>query len=175
MARLSGVSRGSRSWFALTVGLLTAALIFALAAVSPAPVAAQNAGDDQYADPFGEVPEEDGGGQEPARDEGDPGADEAPAPAPAPVPAPAPAAEAVPVQADVPVAGEELPRTGASAGVLATAGLTLLGSGLLLLLLGRARRAAPAAASLPMLGLHTAPRLPGGVAGRRRRLRRARG
>ena len=137
-------------------------------ALAAAPAAfAQNAGDDQYADPFGNLPEEQGGGG----DTGSGGQSEsqaAPAPAPdssgvAPV---APSAEAP----TTPGTAQQLPRTGLPAGVPAALGVALLGSGLLLaFLLGRPERLVAAVTGRPDSILHRAPpRTARGRRGRRR-------
>jgi hypothetical protein len=100
------------------------ALILAVGLLAiPSAAFAQSAGDEQYADPFGEVEEGGGSQDEPS------GTQDEPAPAPAPEPAPAaegaPAAEPVAAQADAPT----LPATGLPAGLLAGAGALLLTGG----------------------------------------------
>jgi hypothetical protein len=85
----------------------------------PSAALAQSAGDEQYADPFGEVEEPSGSQEEPA--------------APAePTPAPAPAETGVP--AEQAVASQEtgaptLPATGLPAGLMAGAGAALFAAG----------------------------------------------
>jgi len=103
--------------------LLTVLAALCLLALPPAALA-QNAGDEQYADPFGQV-------DEPNRSQGQPA--ETPEAAPAPAPAPAPAqsgaalgdSQAEVVQTSAPT----LPATGFPAGPLAAAGALLLASG----------------------------------------------
>ena len=106
---------------------------------SPAAAFGQGAGDDQYTDPFGDGQTEEpagGGGSAPAEPESTP----APAPAPtAPAPEPDPAQESAPApSAPAPAAApaaqerEQLPYTGADAGLLAAGGLLLLGGGVAL-------------------------------------------
>jgi hypothetical protein len=97
-----------------------ALLLAGMMLLVPSAAMAQSAGDEQYADPFGEV-EEPSGAQE-----------EQPAPAPEPAPAaepgaPAPAAEEAVAaqQADAPT----LPATGLPAHLLAGAGALLLAGG----------------------------------------------
>lgn len=94
------------------VALLLAVSLLAL----PAVATAQNAGDEQYSDPFAEPDQPTGSQGEPA-----PEPDAAPAPAPA-----APEEQAViSQQAD----GPTLPATGLPAYLLASAGAMLLASG----------------------------------------------
>ena len=85
--------------------------------IMPSAAMAQSAGDEQYADPFGEVEEPSGSQEEPA----------APAePAPAPAEPVAPGEEAVASQqTDAPT----LPRTGAPLVLFAAAGYALLVGG----------------------------------------------
>ena len=156
-----------RSLSSVTFGLATAVLTVAFAAAVPSSASAQNAGDEQYADPFGEVPDEqpaggqDGGGGGGGGQGDTGGGGDAPASAPSPGETADPPASTVPAQSDVAVAGEELPRTGPRAELIAAAGLALLGFGALLqVALVRARRMMPAVGPRPVLGLHTAPRLP---------------
>lgn len=146
------------------------AVLAATSAVAlPAVAFGQGAGDDQYADPFGDMPVD---------DQAD--ADAAPAPPPGPTDTgtPAPETAATPVAstpADTAAAGEELPRTGLRAGLLALAGLALLAGGTLIHLsllrfapdsgYARALRAGP---------LHLAPRPPGFEPLGGRRVRRSR-
>jgi hypothetical protein len=95
------------------VALLLAVSLLAL----PAAAMAQNAGDEQYSDPFGQTDQSDGSQDEPA-----PEPDAAPTPA---APA-APEEQAAPAQqADAPT----LPATGLPAYLLASAGAMLLASG----------------------------------------------
>jgi hypothetical protein len=99
--------------------LIAAAAILALLAV-PAAALAQSAGDEQYADPFGDV-------QEPGQDEGT--ANESPALDAAP-PAEAPAAPASTTSAGADSdASGTLPRTGFPAALSALVGALLLGTG----------------------------------------------
>jgi hypothetical protein len=98
------------------VTLLIAAFVLAL----PSQALAQSAGDEQYADPFGQVEQPNGG-------QGQQG--EAPGQS-----APAPAAPAQTTPADQSVASQEtaaptLPRTGLPALLLAGTGALLLGAG----------------------------------------------
>ena len=101
------------------VALLLAVSMLAL----PSAALAQSAGDEQYADPFGQTEE-----PNPAPDE----------PAPAQEPAPAPAEQAAPaVPAEQAVASQQaqaptLPATGMPAHLLASMGALLLASGALL-------------------------------------------
>jgi hypothetical protein len=97
------------------VTLLAALFLLAL----PPAALAQSAGDEQYADPFGEV-------EEPSGSQGEP----APAPEPEPVPVPAEPAESgeeavVSQETDAPT----LPATGLPAGLVAGAGALLLAGG----------------------------------------------
>ena|SRR5688572_15335360 len=85
----------------------------------PAVATAQSAGDEQYADPFGQTEQPDGSQNEPA-----PEAEPAPAPAPA-EPAPPEEQAVAAQQADAPT----LPATGLPAHVLASAGALLFASG----------------------------------------------
>jgi LPXTG-motif cell wall-anchored protein len=108
------------------------ALIFALAL--PSAALAQGAGDEQYSDPFaGEQQEEEQ--QQPAPEATpEPVAPEA-APA-APEAAPAPAA---PAPAAAPSSSEQLPYTGADAGLLALGGALLVAAGVALRVRDRRR------------------------------------
>ena len=147
---------------------VTLAAICLAAAGTPAALA-QNAGDDQYADPFGDLPEEQGGG-------GDTGSGSPEQPQAAPAPAPAPDSSAVdpatPSTGTSTASGtaQQLPRTGLPAGVPAAIGVALLGSGLLLsFLLGRPERLLAAVTGRPDSILHRAPPRPArGRRGRRR-------
>ncbi len=168
----------------LKAGPLCAVLATAALALLPGAAFAQGAGDDQYADPFGDMPVE----------------QQAAPPAGTETPPPsgdwnggsdtAGTTEAVPVAAetdttiedssteDVAAAGtaQELPRTGLPAHLLALVGLTLLACGTLIHF--AVLRFAPSSSYARAVGmgpLHTAPRPPGFeplVA--RRRLRRSR-
>jgi len=105
---------------------LVAAAVLAL----PAAAWGQSAGDDQYQDPFGGGSGQGGGGGGGDSSQDEP---EAPAPAaPAPEAAPAPAPTAAPAQTDQASSQEQLPRTGADAGLLALGGTVLLASGVAL-------------------------------------------
>ncbi len=101
--------------------LLTVLAALCLLALPPAALA-QNAGDEQYADPFGQV-------DEPNRSQDQPAETPEAAPAPAPAPAQSGAAlgdsQAEVVQTSAPT----LPATGFPAGPLAAAGALLLASG----------------------------------------------
>ena len=99
-----------------TVALLLAAFML----FAPATSMAQSAGDEQYADPFGEVEEPSGSQEEPA-------APAEPVPEPAvPAEAGVPAEEAAAAQqADVPT----LPVTGLPAALIAGAGVLLFAAG----------------------------------------------
>jgi hypothetical protein len=99
------------------VALILALFLLAL----PAAAMAQSAGDEQYADPFGQVEEPSG-----SQDEQPDGTQEEAAPAPEPAPA-APAQE--PAVASQDVAAPTLPRSGAPAHLLAGAGTLLLAAG----------------------------------------------
>jgi hypothetical protein len=96
------------------VALLLAVSLLAL----PAAAMAQGAGDEQYADPFGQTEEPNGSQEEPAPEA-------APAPAAPETPA-APAEQAVTAQD---TAAPTLPATGLPAFLLASAGSILLASG----------------------------------------------
>jgi hypothetical protein len=97
------------------VTLLLAAFLLAV----PSAALAQSAGDEQYADPFGEV-------EEPSESQGEPTQAPEPAPAPAPVEPTASGEQAVvSQQADAPT----LPATGLPAGLLAGTGALLLAGG----------------------------------------------
>lgn len=129
-------------------------------ALATAPAAfAQNAGDDQYADPFGNLPEEQGG--DGSAGQGEPQAAPTPAPdssAVAPV-TPSTGSAATPA-----ATAQELPRTGVPAGVPAALGVALLGSGLwLAFLLGRPERLMAAMTGRPDSVLHRAPPRPARV------------
>ena len=103
------------------------ALVLALFALAlPAVAVAQNAGDEQYADPFGQT-------DQPSESQGEPadGTQEQAAPAPEPAPA-APAQEQEQAVASQDVAAPTLPRSGLPAHVLAGAGALLLAAGLTL-------------------------------------------
>jgi hypothetical protein len=95
------------------VTLLAALSLLAL----PSAALAQSAGDEQYADPFGEV-------EEPSSP------DPAPAQTPEPAPAPAePAASGEEAVVSQDTGGPALPATGLPAGILAGAGALLLAGG----------------------------------------------
>ena len=97
------------------VTLLAALFLLAL----PPAALAQSAGDEQYADPFGEV-------EEPSGSQGEP----APALEPEPAPAPAePAASGEEAVASQETAAPTLPATGLPAGLVAGAGALLLAGG----------------------------------------------
>jgi hypothetical protein len=102
---------------------LVTLLIAASVLVLPAAALAQSAGDEQYADPFGQV-EDPNGGQDQQGQSPDQSA-----------PAPATPAQASPTTgADQSVASQEtagptLPRTGLPAAALAAGGALLLGAG----------------------------------------------
>src|SRR5215210_1291053 len=98
------------------VALLLAVSLLAL----PAAAMAQNAGDEQYSDPFGQTDQPNGSQDEPATEP-----DAAPAPA-APAEPAAPADEATAAQDS---AAPTLPATGLPAFLLAGAGAMLLASG----------------------------------------------
>jgi LPXTG-motif cell wall-anchored protein len=109
------------------IAALTAVLLLAVAA----PAGAQSAGDDQYQDPFaGEQPTQDAGSEPSGGGGGAGGSENSEAPEPAATPAPAPAPE--PASAPAPAAAEQLPRTGAHAGLLALAGALLIAGGVAL-------------------------------------------
>lgn len=107
------------------------ALLLALALSLPGAAMAQDAGDEQYADPFGG-----GGNDEPSTQ---PRRDDAPAaPARPPVTEATPTpAQAGPAQAPPAPPRAQLPRTGGEGGLLAAAGLTLLAGGIALRRLAR--------------------------------------
>jgi LPXTG-motif cell wall-anchored protein len=86
----------------------------------PSAAAAQSAGDEQYADPFGQTEQPNESQEQPA---------------PEPQPAPAPAAPAVPAEqavASQETAAPTLPATGIPAHLLASMGALLFASGVLL-------------------------------------------
>ena len=104
--------------------LSLAACLVALA--PPAGALAQTPGDDQYTDPFGGSQDE-GSGAQP--DDGE----EAPPPAATPAPpASAPEVAAPPAAPGAAPAAEQLPYSGADAGLLALGGATLLAGGVVL-------------------------------------------
>ncbi len=165
----------------LTILLLSAVLTFISAVALPATVLAQGAGDDQYADPFGDMPV-----QEPADTGGGGGGNVTP---PADTGEVAPDTSGTPVAADdssdeadaaaaAPAAapGETLPRTGLPAGLLALAGVALLACGTLIhFSLLRLAPNSGYARALRMGPLHQAPRPPGfEPLGASRRIRRSR-
>jgi hypothetical protein len=85
----------------------------------PSAALAQSAGDEQYADPFGQV-------DEPNESQGEPAQTPEAAPAPAPAEPAAPAEQAVASQE---AAAPTLPATGLPAGLLAGTGALLLAAG----------------------------------------------
>jgi hypothetical protein len=99
--------------------LVTLALTLFLL-VLPSAALAQSAGDEQYADPFGQV-------EEPSGSQGEP----APAPEPAPEPVPAQTEDSLGTsEPELAQAGAPtLPATGLPAGLLAGAGALLLAGG----------------------------------------------
>ena len=160
----------------LTILVLSLAFAAASAVALPTAVLAQGAGDDQYADPFGDMPVEDQTGS------GGGGSDD---------PAPTGTGETAPDTAGTPVAqedtsgevevvaaapGEELPRTGLPADLLALTGLALLAGGALVhFSLLRFAPNSGYARALQMGPLHQAPRPPGfEPLGKGRRIRRSR-
>jgi hypothetical protein len=96
-----------------------ALLLAAFMLLVPSAAMAQSAGDEQYADPFGEVEEPSGSQEEPA-------AQAEPAPAPAPAETGVPAEEAVASQE---TAAPTLPATGLPLGLMAGAGAALFAAG----------------------------------------------
>ena len=166
----------------LTILMLSAAFASISVVALPTAVFAQGAGDDQYADPFGDVPVDDqpdtvddqsdtgGGGNGSAPTDTD---ETAPDSSGTPV-----AAEDASDEGDAAAApADELPRTGLPAGVLALTGLALLGCGTLIhLSLLRFAPASGYARALRMGPLQQAPRPPGfqplGASRRARRSRR---
>ncbi|MDQ3643944.1 MAG: hypothetical protein M3356_00310 [Actinomycetota bacterium] len=169
----------------LTILLLSVALA-SVSAVLPTAVLAQGAGDDQYADPFGDMPTDDqpdggGGGNDSAPTEtgsAPPETGEV-TPEPSGTPVAAEDTSGVVPTGDVDAAAapaEELPLTGVPAGLLALTGLVLLACGMLthFSLLRFAPNSAYARA-LRMGPLHQAPRPPGfEPLGSSRRIRRSR-
>lgn len=108
------------AWRTATLGFAAmhrlVALVLALGLLAlPSAALAQSAGDEQYADPFGEV--------EQPND-----AQEEPAPAPEPAHAPEPAGDQPAVASQEPAA-PTLPRTGLPAAVLAALGGALMAGG----------------------------------------------
>jgi hypothetical protein len=100
---------------------LVTVILAALMLVLPSSALAQSAGDEQYADPFGQT--EDQGGSDDQQVQ-------APEPEPAPVPAPAePAAPAEEAVASQETAEPTLPATGLPAALLAGSGALLLAGG----------------------------------------------
>ncbi len=98
---------------------LAALLAAALACAAPAAALAQNAGDEQYADPFGKVENKkksSGGGQQGSSGQGTSTPSQQPT-------------QSSGSQAPAAAPAQTLPVTGLPAGVLAAAGLTLLGAG----------------------------------------------
>ena len=87
----------------------------------PSVAAAQSAGDEQYADPFGQTEQPNGSQEQPA-----------PEPQPAPAPAAPTAAPAAPAVASQQAQAPTLPATGVPAHLLASMGALLLASGALL-------------------------------------------
>ena len=109
----------------MPIRLLLLALLCGLL-LAPAAAVAQSAGDDQYADPFGD--EE----QQAAQSTPTP-APAAPAPAPAaPATTPAPSAGAAQAPAAAAPGAPTLPRTGRDALAAALAGIALIATGLAL-------------------------------------------
>ena len=161
----------------LTIALLAVAFAVASAVALPTAVHAQGAGDDQYADPFGDMPVEDqtdagggGGGDDSAPT--DTGEGEA-----APDTSGTPVADEDTGEVDAAAApAEELPRTGLPAGLLALTGLALLACGTLVhFSLLRFAPNSGYARALQMGPLHQAPRPPGfEPLGNSRRIRRSR-
>lgn len=162
---------------------LVAVAVIAVFTACPAGALAQGAGDDQYADPFGDMPVEQN--QAPAADGGNPpspdnwnGASDTAGSAPAtPVAAETDATVEDSSAAEVDAtAAQELPRTGLPAHLLALIGIALLATGGLIHL--AVLRFAPDsgyARALGMAPLHAAPRPPGfEPLVSRRRLRRSR-
>ncbi|HET8822516.1 MAG TPA: hypothetical protein VFM57_13285 [Thermoleophilaceae bacterium] len=96
-----------------------ALLLAAFMLLVPSAAMAQSAGDEQYADPFGEVEEPSGSQEEPA-------APEEPAPAPAPAETAVPAEE---VLASQETGAHTLPATGLPVGLMAGAGAALVAAG----------------------------------------------
>jgi LPXTG-motif cell wall-anchored protein len=111
-----------------------AGLVAALALGLAAPAWGQGAGDEQYQDPFGESQQEEAP-EAPAAPEPEP---QEPAPAPTAPPPAAEPAQAPPAEAGG--GGDQLPYTGADAGLLALGGTLLLAGGIAL----RVRLSAPA-------------------------------
>jgi LPXTG-motif cell wall-anchored protein len=99
-------------------------LLVAVALGAPSAASAQGAGDEQYQDPFAPDTEQ---------------SEEAPESTPAPAPAPAPGGETSPsapppaaAPAPTATAAQQLPYTGADAGILAAGGVVLLAGGVAL-------------------------------------------
>ena len=122
--------------------------------VAPAGALAQSAGDEQYADPFGDA-------EQPTQDQG--GSNGAPAPTPDPAPQ-APASGSASAAGADPGTGGFLPHTGFPALLSALLGALLLGSGISV-----RRRAQPAAALPPWLVPAASRRSRFGARRRRRR------
>lgn len=157
--------------------------VIALFAACPAGAFAQGAGDDQYADPFGDMPVEQNqapaadGGNTPPPDNWNGASDTADSAPATPVAAESDATVEDSSAAEVDAtAAQELPRTGLPADLLALIGMALLATGGLIHL--AVLRFAPDsgyARALGMAPLHAAPRPPGfEPLVSRRRLRRSR-
>jgi len=119
----------------MTVRLATLLAALVLALTLPAAALGQGAGDDQYTDPFGSGQNDTG--DEPAQEPDAPtSSDDEPSAAPAP----APTASAGPGQESSAGGGQDqLPYTGADAGLLALSGALLLAGGVALRLRLRGR------------------------------------
>jgi LPXTG-motif cell wall-anchored protein len=133
---------------------LTATLAALALLAAPAGALAQSAGDEQYADPFGDV-------EQPSQDQG--GSNGSPAPAGDPTPQ-APASGSAPATDADPGTGGSLPHTGFPALLSALLGAVLLGSGISV-----RRRTQPAAALPPWLVPASSGRSRFGARRRRRR------
>ena len=164
----------------LRIFLLATVFAVVSAVALPTAVLAQGAGDDQYADPFGDMPvdnQTDTGGRG--------GGGDGNGSAPTDTGETAPDASATPVVAEDTSGGEvsaaaapaeELPRTGLPAGLLALSGLALLACGTLVhFTLVRFAPSSGYVRALRMGPLHQAPRPPGfDPLGKGRRIRRSR-
>lgn len=149
---------------------LCATLAIASLALLPGAASAQSTGDDQYADPFGDMPAEQQQAPPPSAPapppSGDPngGSDAADTTQATPVAAEADATIEDSSTDGVTPAGtaQELPRTGLPAHLLALIGVSLLAAGTLIhFALLRLAPSSAYARAVGMGALHTAPRPPG--------------
>jgi uncharacterized surface anchored protein len=107
----------------MTIRVTVLALLCGLL-LAPAAALAQSAGDDQYADPFGDEEQQQTAPSTPQ--------EESPAPAPAPATTPAPTAQVAQAPQAAAPAAPTLPRTGRDALAAALVGVALIATGLAL-------------------------------------------